>query len=124
MQPLFGFFPKQKKSRLNASQKREQNAALDEREAFLEEKKRLKEQGIDLDAPQEQLACPKCKQVYEFGAECPECLVELVGLSVVDDATPIAVETRDRVWILIYLLPGIAAVALGFGIWWLVRSGG
>ncbi len=124
MQPLFGFFPKKKKSRLTSAQRREQNSAMDERDAFLAEKARLKEQGIDLDAPQEPLACPRCKEVYDFGAECPECMVELVGVSMVDDATPVAVQLTDRSWIFIYALPGVLAVAAGIGIWWVVHTTG
>jgi hypothetical protein len=38
---------------------------------------------VDDEAPGEKLACPECKETYEYGYECPTCGVPLDGESVV-----------------------------------------
>ncbi|MFH1467351.1 MAG: hypothetical protein ABIO70_23410 [Pseudomonadota bacterium] len=124
MQPLFGLAasPQGQRPRHAA---REREAAQDEREAFLEEKARLKEQGIDLDAPTEGLACPRCKAGYAFGDVCPDCGVELVGMSAVDKVDPVQVVTGpDRGWLWFGLLPGLVAALAGIAIWiWIAGQG-
>ncbi len=123
MQPMFGFI-QQKEGRRSKRRELEMDRAREEREAFLEEKQSLKEQGIDLDAPQEALACPRCKAVYDFGAECPECRVDLVGVSAVDKVGEVRPYRPDRSWIFIYLLPGIITVLGGVGLWIFLASTG
>ena len=121
MKPMFGFI-NTKDPTLSRRKTAELERAEEERAAFLAEKASLKEQGLDLDAPTERLACPRCKESFDFGDTCPTCQVELVGASAVDTADPVAVEGPDRTWILIYALPGVLALAAGVGIWWMVHS--
>jgi hypothetical protein len=121
MKPMFGFVQTRDPS-INRRKTAEVEKAEEERAAFLAEKAALKEQGIDLDAPTEQLACPRCKTVYGFGDICPECQVELVGASAVDTADPVAVEGPDRMWIFLYAIPGVLALALAVGIWMMVAA--
>ncbi len=123
MKPMFGFVQTKDPS-ISRRKTAELEKAEDERAAFLEEKQRLKEQGIDLDAPTERLGCPKCKTVYDFGDVCPDCQVELVGASAVETADPIAVEGPDWLWIPLYVVPGILAVAMGIAIWMFVSGSG
>jgi hypothetical protein len=122
MKPMFGFVQTKDPS-INRRKTAELEKAEGEREAFLEEKRRLKEQGIDLDAPQERLGCPRCKTVYDFGDTCPECQVELVGASAVETADPVAVEGPDKLWIFLYVVPGVIAVAMAIAIWMVARGG-
>ncbi len=124
MKPMFGLVPSRDPT-IHRRKTAELEKAEDEREAFLEEKKRLKEQGIDLDAPTERLACPRCKTVYDFGDTCPDCQVELVGASAADTADPVAVEGPDKLWIFLYVIPGIIAVGMAVAIWmWVSGAGG
>jgi len=121
MKPMFGFVQTRDPS-LQRRKTAELEKAEGERTAFLEEKAALKAQGIDLDEPQERLGCPRCKTVYDYGDVCPDCQVELVGASAIETADPIAVEGADHVWIFIYAIPGVIAVALAAGIWWLASQ--
>jgi hypothetical protein len=124
MKPMFGLVPSRDPT-IHRRKTAELEKAEEERGAFLEEKKRLlEEQGIDLDAPTEQLGCPRCKTVYGFGDVCPTCQVELVGASAVETADPIEVEGPDRMWIFLYAIPGVIAVAMAVAIWLVVRGGG
>ncbi len=121
MKPMFGFVQTRDPS-LHRRKTAELEKAEDEREAFLEEKAALLAQGIDLDAPEERLGCPRCKTVYDYGDVCPDCQVELVGASAVETADPIEVEGTDRMWILLYAIPGVIAVAMAVAIWMAVSS--
>jgi hypothetical protein len=121
MKPMFGFVQTKDPS-FNRRKTAELEKAEEEREAFLAEKAALKERGIDLDAPTESLACPRCKTVYGFGDVCPDCQVELVGSSAMDTVDPVEVDGPDRVWILIYLLPAIIALGAAVAIWLAVRG--
>lgn len=121
MKPMFGFVQTKDPS-FQRRKTAEIEKAEDERAAFLAEKAALKAQGIDLDAPTEKLGCPRCKQIYDFGDVCPSCEVELVGASAVETADPVAVDGPDRVWIYIYVIPGVLAVAAAVAIWLVVSS--
>lgn len=121
MKPMFGFVQTKDPS-FNRRKTAELERAEEERSAFLAEKAALKEQGIDLDAPTEELACPRCKTIYGFGDICPECQVELVGTSAMDTVDPVEIEGPDRAWIFLYVIPGVIAVAAAVVIWWMVRG--
>lgn len=121
MKPMFGFVQTRDPS-LHRRKTAELEKAEEERAAFLAEKAALKEQGIDLDAPTERLGCPRCETIYDFGDVCPDCQVELVGASAVETADPIAVEGPDRVWIFIYVIPGVLALAAAIAIWLVVSA--
>jgi hypothetical protein len=121
MKPMFGFVQTKDPS-IHRRKTAELEKAEEERAAFLAEKAELKAQGIDLDAPTEQLACPRCKTTYGFGDICPDCQVELVGASAMDTVEPVEVEGPDRAWIFLYAVPGVLALGLAGVIWWMVSQ--
>lgn len=90
----------------------------EEREEHLKIKAELKEQGIDLDAPEEDLGCPRCGATYTYGDTCPECLVPLVGLSSLELARSAPPPTRDIGWILA-LVTGLLVAGAGCALWFL-----
>ena len=94
------------------ARQREWEHELEERERFLQEKARLAEMGIDLDAPQEDLVCPSCRSRYDFGHTCPECGVVLVGescLPLVEPEKPLYRSATPRALELVILLLALAA---------------
>lgn len=106
--------------RKNLRKSLEQDRDLAEREAFIAFKEKLREEkGIDLDAPSEQLICPKCKKTYDFGADCIDCNEPLVGMSSLELVENAPKPARDLGLISIIIPTVIFIIMSGFFIYWL-----
>ena len=108
----FGFGPDGLDRARQIRRQRERDHEEQERERQLALKEEYLARGVDLDAPLEALACPRCKQRYAFGAECPDCGVYLVGLSALDKATPQR-PYKERAWPLPIRLLALGIVVFG-----------
>ncbi len=109
----FGFDNK----RPDKARQLELSHAEKEREEMLKEKEALKAQGIDLDEPQEQLTCPGCGTSYEFGNDCPDCGLPLVGDSAADDVKGAPPPSPDRGILFSLVIPGVLVILGSVALW-------